>query len=239
MAAVLAFPASSVAAYTLRFSPNPTPSGAIVTATLDYYDAYGCMPAALKRVQGPAGVVRLELQAGNCGADQVPANPNQSVSIALGPFEPGEYPVEVVIRHHSRGDPPLASATLRVYPPPVCIPDTHRLCLQEGRFEVAAEWRDFAGNTGAAVAVPRDPQNPGGLDSGFFWFFDPDNLELLVKVLDGCGFNSRFWVFVSPASTVQLEVRVTDVKTLQSRVYAQELGEIPGLTADTDGFPCL
>jgi hypothetical protein len=64
---------------------------------------------------------------------------------------------------------------------PDCQPDATTLCLNDGRFKVEAEWEDFAGHVGAAYAAQ------GSDDSGEFWFFGPDNVELLVKVIDGCG----------------------------------------------------
>ncbi len=39
-------------------------------------------------------------------------------------------------------------------------------------------------------------------ESGLFWFFDDDNWEMLVKVLDGCGTNGHFWVFLAAATDV-------------------------------------
>ena len=44
-------------------------------------------------------------------------------------------------------------------------------------------WTDFQGNSGQGVALAYTA------DSGFFYFFQPEILELLVKVVNGCGFN--------------------------------------------------
>ncbi len=55
-------------------------------------------------------------------------------------------------------------------------------------------------------------------------------------MLDACGVNGRFWVFVSSGSTVEYEVVVTDTATGQQRTYDNDLGEIPELIADTSAF---
>ena len=72
-----------------------------------------------------------------------------------------------------------------------CQPDATRLCLNQGRFQVEVDWRDFQDRTGSGeIAHDSD-------DSGLLFFFDPDNWEMLVKVLDGCDFNGNYWVFAA------------------------------------------
>lgn len=34
-------------------------------------------------------------------------------------------------------------------------------------------------------------------ESGAFWFFDPVNIEVTIKVLDGRPINGHFWVFIA------------------------------------------
>ena len=43
----------------------------------------------------------------------------------------------------------------------------------------------------------------GSDDSGLFYYRNPQNWEMLVKVLDACSFSQRFWVFAA-ATTVSL-----------------------------------
>lgn len=113
-----------------------------------------------------------------------------------------------------------------------CQPDADTLCLTRGRFEVETRWRDFFGETGKAQAV-----DVGRDDSGLFWFFDERNLELLVKVLDGCALPpSRFWVFFAATTHVEYTVTVTDTVERQSRAYTNPLGRLAQATADTNAF---
>jgi uncharacterized repeat protein (TIGR01451 family) len=126
----------------------------------------------------------------------------------------------------SAGGEPAASAKRGT-----CLDSPERLCLDDGRFQVEAEWRDFQGNTGSARLVPFRAE-----DSGVFWFFDPDNWEMLVKVLDGCGFNDRFWVFSAATTNVEYTLRVTDTEAGVTREYFNPLGRAADALTDTDAF---
>ena len=110
-----------------------------------------------------------------------------------------------------------------------CRPAADHLCLQNGRFEVRAEWRDFQGHSGQGTAV--------GLtgDTGTFWFFSPSNVEVVVKVLDGRGVNQAFWVFYGALSSVEYTLSVTDTETGLPRRYFNPAGTLASV-GDTDGF---
>ncbi|HSK76602.1 MAG TPA: ELWxxDGT repeat protein [Thermoanaerobaculia bacterium] len=112
---------------------------------------------------------------------------------------------------------------------PACQPSPTVLCLNGGRFKVEVSWRDFSGNTGAGQAVALTG------DTGTFWFFDPANVEVVVKVLDGLGVNGHHWVFYGALSSVEYALTVTDTRTGLARRYFNP----PGLLAsvgDTQGF---
>src|SRR5262249_48368702 len=85
-----------------------------------------------------------------------------------------------------------------------CVATATPLCLGGGRFTVTATWKTPQGQTGSAQAVPLT------VDTGFFWFFGPDNVELLVKVLDGCAFNGHHWVFAGGLTDVEVHLAVSD-----------------------------
>ncbi len=70
-------------------------------------------------------------------------------------------------------------------------------------------------------------------DTGAFWFFDRDNLELVVKVLDGTGVNGNYWVFYGALCNVEYEITVTDTLGGATRRYANPLGQF-ATVADTD-----
>jgi hypothetical protein len=95
-----------------------------------------------------------------------------------------------------------------------CVGDAEALCLGGGRFLVEARWRNPRdGGEGTARAVG------GAGESGYFWFFDPENLELAVKVVDGRGTNGFHWVFFAALSDVEYWIDVTDTLTGVHRGY--------------------
>jgi ELWxxDGT repeat protein len=111
-----------------------------------------------------------------------------------------------------------------------CVPGAEQLCLQSGRFAVKARWRRANGMTGTAKAVPL----PGG-DTGYLWFFDADNVEVVVKVLDGRPFNNKFWVFFGALSDVEYTLTVTDTQTGVEKTYTNPSGRLASV-ADTGAF---
>ena len=76
-----------------------------------------------------------------------------------------------------------------------CTPGPTTLCLNGGRFRVTAFYATPDGVSGPGMGV--------GLtgDSGYFWFFDAANIELVVKVLDACTLGN-FWVFAGGLTNV-------------------------------------
>ncbi len=112
-----------------------------------------------------------------------------------------------------------------------CSPSSTDLCLNASRFKVEVDWKDFQGNRGSGQVVPF-----GSDDSGLFWFFSDSNWEMLVKVLNGCGVNRRYWVFAAAVTNVEYTLRVTDKKTNATRRYFNRLGNAANATTDTDAF---
>jgi Matrixin/Fibronectin type III domain len=109
-----------------------------------------------------------------------------------------------------------------------CATDARTLCLL-GRYEVEVTWRTSNGQTGAGTVVP-DSDN-----SGFFWFFGPENLELVVKLLDGATVNGKLWVFYGSLSDVEYTVKVTDTQTGKFKSYRNQQGSLSG-AADTSAL---
>ena len=103
------------------------------------------------------------------------------------------------------------------------------LCFDD-RFELTVSWRDFAGRTGIGMPVTLTG------DSGYFWFFDSDNVELIVKVLDGRGTNGHFWVFYGALSNVEFTLEVEDLVTGESRTYFNPLGTFASV-GDVEALP--
>lgn len=95
-----------------------------------------------------------------------------------------------------------------------CTPDSTSLCLNGDRFRVTASWRRPDGSQGTAAAVPLTE------DTGYFWFFNAANVEMIVKVLDNCaGASRRYWVFAAGLTNVEVFLEVEDTRTGDRRLY--------------------
>ncbi|HEY6050694.1 MAG TPA: hypothetical protein VIZ58_05545 [Thermoanaerobaculia bacterium] len=146
----------------------------------------------------------------------------RSGDVALGPNDNPAGGDVVVMDDFIYGEPQNASAG--------CTTDTTSLCLLGGRFKVQATFR-----------LPTSPTlltaHATGIasDSGAFWFLSDNNLELLVKVLDGRPLNAKFWVFIGSASGLEYTIMVTDTTTGAVKTYFTPFGSLAS-TADTSAF---
>jgi hypothetical protein len=111
-----------------------------------------------------------------------------------------------------------------------CLPDGEVLCLSAGRFIASAMWKTADGKIGFAGAVQEQS------DSGYLYFFNKANIELVVKVLNACSYNSRFWVFAAGLTDVEVTLKVTDTKTGATRTYKNPLGKPFAPIQDTAAF---
>lgn len=112
--------------------------------------------------------------------------------------------------------------------------DGRRAQLLGGRFEVSVSGFDFFSVPFVAKTVPLASD-----DSAVFWFFQPANFELLIKMVDGCFVNNRYWVYYAATSNVEFTVRVVDtffdpliVKTYRNPLGTQQRTSV----ADTNAF---
>lgn len=109
-------------------------------------------------------------------------------------------------------------------------PEPDVLRLRGDRFHVSAEWQNLDFDRGRARAVKLHD------DSGYLWFFAEGNLEVVVKILDGCSFNDRYWVFAGGLTNTGVELTVEDTETGQVNIYFNELGEVFQPIQDVDAF---
>ena len=101
--------------------------------------------------------------------------------------------------------------------------------LQE-RFRISAIATDFDGESFTARALTVSDE------SAFLYFFDEENVEILLKVLDGCSFNDRYWVFASGLTNVGVDLLVEDLQAGQSWRVSTEVGETFEPVLDTSAF---
>ena len=119
-----------------------------------------------------------------------------------------------------------------------CVNTETTLCLQRGRYEVSLAWSTPpAGEEEVGMEGPGRVLRQRTGDSGLFYFFSPDNWEMLVKVLDGCSFNGHHWVYAAAATDLGLDLVVRDTVTGSVRNYVKQPGKPAGAIADAGAFP--
>jgi len=130
----------------------------------------------------------------------------------------------VVVWDHFRSDAPDSGPRFRQIGLPC-----PGLCLNGNRFRAEVSWRTPNGDEGTGTPIPLTG------DTGAFWFFQPSNYELAVKVLDGRGVNGHFWVFYGSLTNVEFDLTVTDTVTGEQRTYHNPAGTMAS-RADTTAF---
>lgn len=101
-------------------------------------------------------------------------------------------------------------------PPPGACP-LNTLCLLKGRFRVTGTWSNqFDGSSGTAMPIVNTDL------SGFFYFTDKANVELIVKILD---FGTEIKVFYSQLTNLRFTLTVTDTTTGRKKNYSNTPGD--------------
>lgn len=111
-----------------------------------------------------------------------------------------------------------------------CIPDANTLCLNDARFRVTATFRTPDGVVESARVVQETS------DSGYLWFFNPENIEVVVKVLNACTIFDHYWVFAGGLTNLEVEITVEDTQTGVRNVYTNPQGVPFEPVQDTNAF---
>jgi hypothetical protein len=108
-----------------------------------------------------------------------------------------------------RADPAVAAT---------CTSSSTALCLDNDRFKVEATFEAPGQPVGIAQVVQLTDQ------AGYLWFFSAVNVEAVVKVIDACSYNDRFWVYAAGLTDVKTTIIVTDTKTGAVKTYDNPQG---------------
>jgi pre-peptidase len=111
-----------------------------------------------------------------------------------------------------------------------CVANATTLCLNNNRFRVTVTFATNAGQSGNGMAVPETS------DTGMFWFFSANNIEAIIKVVNGCALNSRYWVFAGGLTNVAVTITVTDTSNGTTRTYSNPQGVAFQPIQDTSAF---
>ncbi len=113
----------------------------------------------------------------------------------------------------------------------VCVEDQTTLCFGDGdRFRARLTWNAPDDTSGPGKQAALETQ-----DTDSFWFFDPDNIEVVIKSIDGRQNNGRLWIFYGSLTDVDFEMTVTDTETSLFKVYTNTGGEFVSV-GDTTAF---
>lgn len=168
---------------------------------------------------------RFEIGVSSCPILPPPGSRVVSFTQDLGQLPPGTY------TFHFTGDAHELARIQVLSAEGLCVPGPGILCLDGRRFRAELEFT-ADGAPGAGQAVAQSDQ------TGYFWFFEPENVEVLVKVLDGCALNGHYWVFAAGLTNVGTTLTVTDVATGAESVSTSAEGTPFRPLQNTAAFPC-
>ena len=99
-----------------------------------------------------------------------------------------------------------------------CVPNDTTLCLNGGRFRITATYDTGAQNGNAHTVKLTD-------ETGYLWFFNSVNVEVVVKVINACSLNQRFWVYAGGLTDQGVVFTVTDTNNGASKTYTNLRGQ--------------
>lgn len=163
--------------------------------------------------------------------------PLNATSVVLDNLQPeGRYELRV----GAIGDGATAfseTATVRVSEPPGpgaatdCIP--RPVTTLSGGYDVRMCFATPSGLQTAAANYHLESDH-----SALLYFFDRDNAEILLKVLDGCAVNGHRWVFTAPVTNLAFRLEIVERSTGRRFEQSNAAGQTAQTTGDTAAFPC-
>ena len=113
--------------------------------------------------------------------------------------------------------------------PQPCVPSSSTICLMDNRFSVRVTY-DVGQGAQPMTAIEYTP------NSGLFWFVDSGNIEILLKMVNACSYNQRYWVYAGGTTDVGVGITVTDTKTGTVKNYDNVRGTKFITITDGDAF---
>ncbi len=110
-----------------------------------------------------------------------------------------------------------------------CVERSDQVCLMNGRFGVRITYDDGSGPR-SATAIRYTP------DTALFWFYSSNNIEILLKMVNACSYNSRFWVYSGGTTDDGVTIYVSDSLTGMTRTYQNVRGQKYLTITDSSAF---
>ncbi|HKR62831.1 MAG TPA: PPC domain-containing protein [Thermoanaerobaculia bacterium] len=118
-----------------------------------------------------------------------------------------------------------------------CVPNATTACLLNSRFRATVRYRgafdNAAADTSAQVKSVTGFANPSS-ETVFFYFNSPDNIEMMLKMLDQGNTNGAgqptIAVLFGSATPLRVEVTITDTKNNAVKTYTSAFAEMKGGT---------
>jgi Concanavalin A-like lectin/glucanases superfamily len=162
------------------------------------------------------------------GSINVPITSAQPGLIAVWNMEPGL--TDVVGGHNgvNVGGVPFLTFPVTF----TCGGGTPTIACLDNHLAVTLRYRD------PITGLMQDAQLAGcpNPDSAVFWFFSSNAWEVLVKAVDGCAFNDRFWVFSAAATNLFYRLNVADVRSGANKIYFNYSGSASPAVLDSAAF---
>ncbi len=235
-----------------RLAASDVPAGGILeleSRHIEVAESAGTVDIGVVRVGGEDGAtaVRVVTRPGSAGADEDYAPIDVVLSWPHGTSgrrgvtaaivddnlfeEDEEFEVRLELLDGATNLGARRSGTVTIVDDdPRCRGSAEAHCLSGGRFRASTSWSTAQGTSGAGQTRALTDE------TGAFWFFDESNLEIVVKVLDGCGVNGKYWVFATGLTDVEVRLEITDTETGRQRIYESQQGEPFRLIRDTEAF---
>lgn len=107
--------------------------------------------------------------------------------------------------------------------------------FRNGRFRVSGVWRAQTGPgtymTGTMKFTPLASSESAVIHTG-----NPNDWVVLIKVLNGCTINNRFWVFYAATTNIEFTITVVDTFTNTTKTYSNPINTPAAPVTDTQAF---
>ena len=117
-----------------------------------------------------------------------------------------------------------------------CVPSASQITFAHGyTVSMCVEYQ----KDGETVVEDAKDYGLESRESGLLYFFNRDNAEVLVKVLDACAVNGYRWVFVAPVTDLAFNLYVDETSTNERWEHRNPRGgQTASTKSDVAAFPC-